>query len=362
MGTLDYIASGGTKPAQTPISYSAPSKTLGTWYNPATGNVEQQLYAGSNVYVPISNTTGGAPSTSPTANTPQDNTTPQVESSNIGMEAYTASQTAAREAAAAAARQAAIDQQETDATRAMYDTKIGALRGQLGLIDPTRQKGLGELNTTYTNQLNEGETQYGTKLQDNIYSREKAYGGIGDTARNNLGRLRQVLGMTGSPNQSAAMVARYAVDRDATGQRTNATELYGRNELDINTAKTKFKKDLETDKKTRERTFLEGLLEQENSLNADIGQSEMQKQNLNGGNYNQIRAAYTPYQATIDANNAKLQGMQTQYATPLATKAEIPTLADYSVDKTKTDAQNQGGDENSPYSSYLLRKKLTGQA
>lgn len=65
MGSLDYISSGGTKPAQSPISYSAPSKTVGTWYIPATGNVEQQLYAGSNVYVPISNTPGSAPGSEP---------------------------------------------------------------------------------------------------------------------------------------------------------------------------------------------------------------------------------------------------------------------------------------------------------
>ena len=253
---------------------------------------------------------------------------------------------------------------EEDYTRAQLDAKINALRQQLGLIDTTRTQGLDELGTTYKNQKNTGLTKYGTQRDDNAQSRLNALEQVDTKARTGMQSLRRLLGMSGSANQSAAkFAAPNAVSRQASMDRQSQIETYGRNDRNINTAETDFLTQLDAEKKSREKTFLQGLLDQSNSLNAQLGEANMQKSYVNGSNYNQIRAQYAPYQQTIDANNAALAGLQNTYKTPLQATAATPTLDQYAVDQTAIDANKQSGQQDySPYSQFLLKKRLTGTA
>jgi len=252
---------------------------------------------------------------------------------------------------------------EVNALGAQYDTAIEALRRQLGLVDTTRQQGLDELNTTYSNQLGQGTQKYATQLGDNERDRVKTLENVDNTAANGYQNLRRLIGLSGSANQSALQNAKFAVSKDASGKRQNAIDVYGKNERDINSAEAQFKQNLLDEKNSREKSFLQGLLEQKNTLESSLGEKRMNRAALTSDNYDAIKAAYAPSQAAIDANNAAMNDLTTKYRTPLATTADAPQLSDYTVDKTAINASNQSGEqEYSPYSAFLLRKKLTGQA
>jgi hypothetical protein len=157
-------------------------------------------------------------------------------------------------------------------------------------------------------------------------------------------------------------VAMNAVARDASGKRQGQIDTFGRNERDITGAETDYMTRLDQEKKTKESSFLRDLLQQEADINAQIGDTEMQKAAVNGANYDGIRAAYAPYQSIIDQRNNQINGLYDQYKTPFQAKANDVSLGQYTVDKSAINAQKQGGGEYAPYDQFLAKRKLQDSA
>ena len=286
----------------------------------------------------------------PTAN--QDN----GSVNDSAYDSYAASQAAAQRAAAAA------QQKEVDYTRSMLDRNLGSLRGILGNIGQTRQQGESQLDTTYNNSKTSGEAKYNAQDVTNLQDREKALGKVDTNARTGYNSLKRLLGLSGSANQSALkFAAPNAIARVASGERQDQLDNYGKNAAAVQNSRTSFLEGLKNEYDQNKSNFLRGLFEQENDTQAKIGELEMQKAALNGGNYEGIRAAYAPYQSTIDQNNAKIGQIFEQYKAPLKTQANLASMNDFNVDKAAIGAdKSMGGEEYSPYAQFLKRK-LTPQ-
>lgn len=261
-----------------------------------------------------------------------------------------------------AAAQAAQERQGIESANAAYDTQLGSLRGMLGQVGTTREQGLQQLSDSYNTEKQQGLQKYGQQRDDNSQNRLKALDGVATKARTGFNSLRSLLGLSGSANQSAAGVASNAVARQASQDRQGQIDTYGRNERDVTNAETGFVTSLDTQRKERERNFLQGLLEQENDINSKIGDVEMRKAQINGSNYQQMLNAYAPYQSAIDSTQSKINGLYDQYKTPFNAEAKLAQTSQFNIDPTAIKAEQQGGQsEYSPFSQFL-RKKLTGEA
>lgn len=291
------------------------------------------------------------------AQTTQGNQTPTTDNDPIysgdsAYDSYAASQAAAQRAAAAA------QQREIDYTRSMLDTNLGSLRGLLGNIGQTREQGISQYDTTYNNKKVEGEGRYGQQETDNMQDRQKALGRVDTNARTAANSLRRLLGLSGSANQSALKYAApNAIARVASGERQDQVDNFARNQRNITNEKTSFLDNLKNEYEQGKSGFLRSLYEQENDINSKIGEIEMQKASLNGSNYDGIRAAYAPYQSTIDQNTQRISDIFNQYKPNLKTSANLAQTQDYNVDKAAIGAnQSMGREEYSPYAQYLKRK------
>lgn len=232
------------------------------------------------------------------------------------------------------------------------------LRRQLGLVSSTRDTGLKQLSDSYLNELQSGSQKYGQQREDNTRQKIGALGQVDTQARMQANNLRRILGLSGSAGQSAGMVGDAAIRRQASQDRSKQVENYGLNDRNIFNAEDAFKRDLETKKKDREMSFLQGLLSQEQGLYGDIGDIAAQKASVNGGNYASVKAARQPFQNEIAARDNQIQALTSQYATPFNADAKLADLNQFTVDKAVLNANNAGGPQDySPYSPFINKRK-----
>jgi hypothetical protein len=181
---------------------------------------------------------------------------------------------------------------------------------------------------------------------------------VDTNARTAANSLRRLLGLSGSANQSALkFAAPNAIARVASQERGDQIENFGLNERNITNAKQNFLDDLLTKKNERESEFLKGILAQEQSINSDLEDIAGRRAQNNGGDYAAVRAARSPFQATIDTKQAEIDSLFNKYNTPFNANKQMATLNQFNVDQAAINAnRTQGGAQYSPYSQFIKRK------
>ena len=244
-------------------------------------------------------------------------------------------------------------------TNMMLDDQEGTLRRLLGSLGTQRDQGIQKLSDSYNSEKLAGENQYAQQGEDNTRQKMSALDKVDTNARTAYNSLRRLLGLSGSANQSALkFAAPSAIARVASGERNDQIENFGVNERNITNARQSFFDDLDAKKKERESEFLKGIASQEQSLNSDLGDIAARRVQNNGGDYAAVRAARSPFQATIDGKQAEIDGLFNKYNTPFNANKTLATLNQFNVDKAAINANRNGG--NAEYSPYAqpLRKKL----
>jgi len=244
-------------------------------------------------------------------------------------------------------------------TNMMLDDQEGTLRRLLGSLGTQRDQGIQKLSDSYNSEKLAGENQYNQQGEDNTRQKMGALDKVDTNARTAYNSLRRLLGLSGSANQSALkFAAPSAIARVASGERNDQIENFGLNERNITNARQTFLDDLDAKKKERESEFLKGIASQEQSLNSDLGDIAARRVQNNGGDYAAVRAARSPFQASIDAKQAEIDGLFNKYNTPFNANKTLATLNQFNVDKAAINANRNSG--NADYSPYAqpLRKKL----
>lgn len=240
----------------------------------------------------------------------------------------------------------------------MLDDQEGTLRKLLGSVGTQKTQGLEKLASSYNTEKLAGENQYGQQFEDNTRQKLGALNKVDTNARTAANSLRRLLGLSGSANQSALkFAAPNAIARVASQERGDQIENFGLNDRNITNAKQTFLDDLLAKKNERESEFLKGILAQEQSLNSDLADIGGRRAQNNGGDYAAVRAARSPFQATIDTKQAEIDSLFNKYNTPFNANKQMATLNQFNVDQAAINAnRTQGGAQYSPYSQFIKRK------
>ena len=243
-------------------------------------------------------------------------------------------------------------------TNAMLDDQSSRLNRLLGTIGTQRDQGLQKLSNSYNTEKLAGEQQYDQQAQDNTRQKMTALNKVDTNARTAYNSLRRLLGLSGSANQSALkFAAPNAIAKVASGERANQIENFGLNERNITNARKNFLDDLLAKKNERESAFLQGLLSQEQSIQSDLGDIAGQRAQLAGGNFQAVRNARAPFQATIDQKQSEIDNLFSKYNTPFNANRQLAQLNEFTVDKAALNANRaQGQAEFSPYQQPLRRR------
>jgi hypothetical protein len=248
---------------------------------------------------------------------------------------------------------------QVNQTNAMLDDQTSKTQRLLGSLGTQKQQGLQKLSDSYNTEKLAGELQYGQQVEDNTRQKLSAFNKVDTNARTAYNSLKRLLGLSGGPNQSALkFAAPDAIARVASQERGDQVENYALNDRNIENAKTSFLQDLLNKKNERESDFLKGIMSQEQSINSDLGDIAAQRAQVNGGNYEAIRAARSPFQNVINQRQSDIDNLFNQYNTPFNANKTLATLNQFNVDKAAINANKaSGGEEYSPY-AQPLRKKL----
>lgn len=248
---------------------------------------------------------------------------------------------------------------QVNQTNAMLDDQSSNLQRLLGSLGTQKQQGLQKLSDSYNTEKLAGEQQYAQQGKDNTRQKRTALNKVDTNARTAYNSLKRLLGLSGSANQSALkFAAPDAIARVASQERGDQVENFALNDRNIENAKSSFLQDLLTKKNEREGDFLKGIYGQEQSINSDLGDIAAQRAQVNGGNYEAIRQARSPFQNTINQRQSDIDNLFNQYNTPFNANKQMATLNQFNVDKAAVNANRASG--NADYSPYQqpLRKRL----
>lgn len=265
---------------------------------------------------------------------------------------------------------------------AYWNDNIGSLQRLLDSTNTQRGQGVENINNSFNRNLDSINGQesralrdYGVKEQDTQAARQDNLQRISGQARQGNEGLQRLFQLSGAGVSSASqMVAPNAVARDASGKRASTLNTFGKNMRDIDTARTDAKEqfassrtDLESQKRQKEQSFIEGILNLQNDLNSKLSNAVTQRGIAQGGTYSGLAGARAQYDGAIRNNQSQIDGLFNQYKDPAfnvrQVQAKIPNLAQYTADPTAIDlAQQNPGipEELLPYLPGLKDKELGG--
>jgi hypothetical protein len=248
------------------------------------------------------------------------------------------------------------------------DYQLSRLNSQYGRTDSTLSQGLERILQSYNDSKNDANQQQSRFLQDILTNREdtgrakdNAIGRVDTNARTLAESLRRRLGMAGGSDSSAYKIAAPgAVARQASGERGDVMETYGVNFRNLDTREKRGKEDfaelisdLAKQREMKTQDFKGGITDERNRIDEARAEVARQKALLQGGGWDQARAAMSPYVAQMDARTAALDKLLGNIA-PVkvgAIDTSIPELRKYMVDRAAINANTQSGTQD-PYAPY----------
>lgn len=259
---------------------------------------------------------------------------------------------------------------------AYLDDQANRLRAMLASTGVNLQNGLTGLGDSYNKAVSTANDSrgkalrdYGIQRDDTTAAKQSALGTVDTNSRTLANSLRRILGMASGSDSSAYQLAGpNAISRQASGQRTNVVDAYGKNFRDLDTAENdatssfdNLLRDLSEQKGQRESELRAGVYGKEQELNSGLADIAAERQKLLGGSYGDTRIAQQPYEQAINQRQTDIDNLFAQFRTPYEVKpvtVNTPSLRDYTVDKVGIN--NGGQTQQSTYSNFL-KKKLQEQ-
>lgn len=264
--------------------------------------------------------------------------------------------------------------------------QVNALNSQLSQTDRllaslgvTRDSGLANINNEYgrsVGRAQEGQAQFNRDLnvrrQDNQTNKTNSLNRINTDAENKFNSVMRMLGIKGAGVSSAAqMVAPHLVAQNASNQRADQFDTFGRNQRSIDTAATdselKYKnlfEDLLGQRNTKENDFRQNMVNQENELYGTRADIAAQIDAARGGTG---AAAYQDLNPRLAANQITLDDLIRASVAPQynvkAVDTAAPNLDQYTADPLATfdpNAQDPTASEVNAYLPWLQRKEKLG--
>lgn len=264
--------------------------------------------------------------------------------------------------------------------------QVNAINGQLSQTDRllaslgiTQDVGLQNLNNEYgknVGRAQEGQAQFNRDLNirrtDNQNNKLNSLNRINTDAENKFNSVMRMLGIKGSGVSSAAqMVAPHLVAQNASNQRADQFDTFGRNQRSIDTAATdselKYKnlfEDLMGQKTSKENDLRQSIINQQNDI---LGTKAKLRAQLDAANGGTGAAAYQDYNDSLGRNQITLDQLLRESVAPQynvkAVDTAAPNLDQYTADPLATfdpNAQDPTASEVNAYLPWLQRKEKLG--
>lgn len=247
------------------------------------------------------------------------------------------------------------------ATASYYQDMMNQLNTQNGRLDGTLNTGLSNLQNSYNTQSNRLNDQIGVaqrnfndQTQQNMQGYTNTRNGIMQNTRQTSNALQRLLGLNGAGNSSAALEqAPYAAGLQGSQNINEAQQNYSNNTTslknkwdDTNTQFNNSRADLDNQKYTQENSLRSSIAQTRAGILEKLSQASVNKEMASGKNYDQARAARTPFQSQIDSLLDQMTGLGNQYANPVMKTADVsfqaPELGQFSLG-SQAQIANQGG-------------------
>lgn len=266
---------------------------------------------------------------------------------------------------------------------------IANLQGQLTNTDRllnslgvTRDTGMTNISREYDKNAGRAREEQGQfnrnqniRRSDNEAEKADSLNRINYDAENKFNSVMRMLGVRGAGVSSAAQqLAPHLVARQATNQRADQFNTFGRNQRAIDIAQTdsdlKYSNlfdDLAEQKRQKEGNFRTSLVNQENDLYGTRAQIQSELDMAQGGTG---RAAYQDYNARLGRNQVTLDDLLREYQSPAynykAVDTAAPDMSKYTTDPlavaSAQQAQDPTAEDVNAYLPWLKRRKQDGLA
>ena len=266
--------------------------------------------------------------------------------------------------------------QQTADERAAYDDQINALNQLLGYTQTSRDQGLSSLQAGMDDEqrkLNDSKTKamagYDEQSVQNNKDKLGGFNQVDEYANNSYKSLQRLLS---GGNAGVSSVGRelmpYLVSKSAGTRRQGVVETAGANERSITgargTAEDEYNlstQDLGNQRKAKEQSFLESILQRQNDLTGQKRDLEVKKAMANGTGYAAARAAGDASQASINSRMGELANLFGTYKPTYSARAmnlKTPDLSQFTVDKAvNINSDKSLPTESSYYMTQLNKKK-----
>ena len=265
--------------------------------------------------------------------------------------------------------------QQTADERAAYDDQINALNQLLGYTQTSRDQGLSSLQAGMDDEvrkLNDSKTKamlgYDEQAVQNNKDKLGGFNQVDDYANNSYKSLQRLLlgGNAGNSSVGRELMP-YLVSKSAGSKRQGVVETAGANEQSITKARGNAEdefnlsqQDLGNQRKAKEQSFLESILQRQNDLSGQKRDLEVKKAMANGTGYAQARAAGDASQASINSRMGELANLFGTYKPTYNARAmnlKGPDLSKFTVDKTVDINSDKSLPTESSYYQTMLNKK-----
>lgn len=258
------------------------------------------------------------------------------------------------------------------------DAQANSLRNTLANTDTQLNQGLYNIDNQFNQQQNDANTARSralsdlqTQEQNDNLGHEHAIDQVNTKARTLAQSVRQMIGgAAGSGSSAYQITAPGAVARQANLQSEGINTDFGQNATALKTTKDRAQEDfdnlqnnLKNTRSSAIQNLRSGVLGQVQQINGSLADIAAQRAAYAGGGVSGARAAASPYEANIAANQQALNGLFDQYKTPFANVKPVtvaaPTLRDYVAGNTNvatnpaTTATQDTGASYNPLSSWL---------
>lgn len=220
---------------------------------------------------------------------------------------------------------------------------IDQLNGQLGQLDTQQNIGLGNLQNSFQNSMNQlnqqhdlAQNQFNTSQQQNTQNYVNNRNNIITNTNAQMNALQRLLGLNGAGNSSAAYdLVPYAASQYGSQNLNQAQNTYGQNAANLQNAWDQTNLNYNNDQSN----LGQQLYAQQNSLKSGIAQTRANLLSELG----QLQGNTTKYDGNINDLLGQITQLSNQYANPVLNTPTLSftpaTLANYSLG-SQTAAQN----------------------
>lgn len=263
--------------------------------------------------------------------------------------------------------------------RAAYDDQISSINRLLGYTDQQRDSGLESLRAglddqTKTLNARKARTMAGYDQQgiENSQDKQQGINDVDNFANSSYRNLQRLLQGGNAGNSSVGReLMPYLVSKAAGTRRQGVFETAGQNERSIATAKDdadyeygQSAQDLENQRKSQEKSFLESIYGKQNELTSQRKDLEIKRAMANGKGYAAARSAGDASQASINDRMGQLASLFGQYKPTYNARSmslKTPELSKYTVDKAALkNSDSRLPAESSYYLTQLKKKQELG--